>query len=665
MRQTFIILTFCMSSLFMQSQTNVDSLENVLETQELRASEKMEIFRQLCYSYMHSDLDKLRFYADLGLILANKEKDTPMQARFNEYIAFGYIINNSYDTAKTYLETALKYALDANHKQLEAEIYNNFAILYSTKGDIIKELEYYRKSLEIHESDPNKKVYVITLSNISNIHMTIHNYDQATTYLEMALEVSEEIDYNYGKIGALYGLGYCQFCQHNFNIAKDYILKALNFSEIDNNIEFIIYSTHILASIYLKENDYDNAEKYAEECLQLAKEFGNPMMYRAALYVLSDVYLGHSLYEKSLSTAMNAWSIDSIELVTAPDLAMIIGMANMHLGNKDKADIFFRKYADLKNKSTDKNLQETLLGLEVKYETEKKEMLIATLEKEKQFYIWLGTAGIVLLLLAFCVLFFRHRLNVQKRKNAEQQKELAEKQMILAEQQREISEQKNMLAEQQIKQLEKEKQLIATQAVLDGETAERSRLAKDLHNRLGGLLTVTKMNLKEIGNYSILEQQDVNRFDNALDLLDQSVVELRRIAHHLMPDSLIRHGLKTSIEDFCKAIPVAKFQYYGSDERMDNRLEIVLYQSAYELVNNAVKYAEATAINVQLMVDNGLVSLTVQDNGIGFDPDNNNNGTGIDNIRTHVLAYNGKMNIHSSPGNGTEICIEIENIKND
>jgi signal transduction histidine kinase len=94
--------------------------------------------------------------------------------------------------------------------------------------------------------------------------------------------------------------------------------------------------------------------------------------------------------------------------------------------------------------------------------------------------------------------------------------------------------------------------------------------------------------------------------------------------------------------------------------RLDNRLEVLIYRCAYELVNNAVKHAQAGIINVQLMIDNGVISLTVHDNGIGFDPQTIKLGVGLENIRNRIAVYNGKMTIHSSPDKGTEISIEIE-----
>ena len=214
---------------------------------------------------------------------------------------------------------------------------------------------------------------------------------------------------------------------------------------------------------------------------------------------------------------------------------------------------------------------------------------------------------------------------------------------------------------QKIKQLEQEKQLISAQSALDGETAERSRLARDLHDGLGGMLSVVKLNLKDMKHFAIMDGADVEHFGKALDMLDQSIGELRRVAHHIMPESLMRYGLKVSLEDFCRAIPGANFQYLGEDPRLDSRLEVLIYRCAYELVNNAVKHAQATVINVQLMIDSGIISLTVHDDGIGFDPQTVTLGIGLANIRTRIALYNGKMTIHTAPNEGTEVCVEIIN----
>jgi signal transduction histidine kinase len=93
---------------------------------------------------------------------------------------------------------------------------------------------------------------------------------------------------------------------------------------------------------------------------------------------------------------------------------------------------------------------------------------------------------------------------------------------------------------------------------------------------------------------------------------------------------------------------------------MDSKLEIMLYRAAHEMINNALKHAEATQINVQLVQESDRVSLTIQDNGKGFDPAIKTEGMGLENIRNRVETYNGKMTLYSSPENGTEINVEIQ-----
>ena len=143
-------------------------------------------------------------------------------------------------------------------------------------------------------------------------------------------------------------------------------------------------------------------------------------------------------------------------------------------------------------------------------------------------------------------------------------------------------------------------------------------------------------------------------------MLDESISELRRVAHHMMPESLLRYGLKASLTDFCHSTPSVEFHYFGNDQRLDSKLEILLYRATHEMINNALKHASATQINVQLVQENDRISLTVQDNGKGFDTTVKSKGMGLENVRNRVETYNGKMTLYSSSENGTEINIEIE-----
>ncbi|MDD4777615.1 MAG: sensor histidine kinase [Fermentimonas sp.] len=213
-----------------------------------------------------------------------------------------------------------------------------------------------------------------------------------------------------------------------------------------------------------------------------------------------------------------------------------------------------------------------------------------------------------------------------------------------------------------IERLKKEKQLVATQSILDGETAERTRLARDLHDGLGGMLSAVRFNLsglKDGNTGATIESTDVEIFNKALNTLDESIRELRRVAHNMMPDSLAKYGLKASLTDFCNSISIVKFNYFGSGDRLDSKLEVMIYRTVHELINNSLKHSGAKEIIVQIIQEVDRIAITVQDDGRGFDTSATYEGSGLNNIKDRVGTYNGRMEIWSKENEGTEISVEF------
>ena len=174
------------------------------------------------------------------------------------------------------------------------------------------------------------------------------------------------------------------------------------------------------------------------------------------------------------------------------------------------------------------------------------------------------------------------------------------------------------------------------------------------------MILSVKPNPPETRSGGVIEADDVTRFQRALSMLADSLSELRSVAHHIIPIALTRYGVKTALSDLCHAIPSVEFHHSGDDRRLDSKLETLLYRAAHELINNALKHAEATQINVRLLQTSDHISLTVQDNGKGFDPATTTKGTGLENIRHNATAHNGKLLIHSTIGKGTEIELRVE-----
>jgi len=231
---------------------------------------------------------------------------------------------------------------------------------------------------------------------------------------------------------------------------------------------------------------------------------------------------------------------------------------------------------------------------------------------------------------------------------------------------REISRQKAMIQEQRINELEQERQIIALNSTLQGEETERSRLARDLHDGLGGLLSGLKLTLMNMKGNAIITREAMDLYDHALGLLDTSIKELRHVAHNLMPETLFRFGLRQTLSDFCEGVGNPKlkvdFVFYGDERRYDEKLEIATYRIVQELVNNAMKHSEASEIAVQLVSDEDRLSITVQDNGKGMDVDSTNqsSGKGLANIRSRVASFGGQFDLSSERGKGTEATIEFK-----
>jgi len=222
------------------------------------------------------------------------------------------------------------------------------------------------------------------------------------------------------------------------------------------------------------------------------------------------------------------------------------------------------------------------------------------------------------------------------------------------------------LQQQRIRELEKDKQLVAVDSMLKGQEEERTRLAKDLHDGLGGMLSGVKFSLMNVKTNLIINHENVVMFERSLDMLDTSIQELRRVAHNMMPEALVKFGLDEALKDYCtninnSGILQVNYQSFGMDERLESNTEIIVYRIVQELFANIFKHAEATEVIVQLLKEGNRLSIAVEDNGKGFNPEElaEGKGAGWPNIHSRVDYLKGKLDLHSEKGKGTSVNIEL------
>ena len=214
-------------------------------------------------------------------------------------------------------------------------------------------------------------------------------------------------------------------------------------------------------------------------------------------------------------------------------------------------------------------------------------------------------------------------------------------------------------------QLHQEKKIDATQNMIQGEEQERTRLARDLHDGLGGMLTGVKFQLNSIKGNVILSEENAGTFTKSISQIDNAIVEMRRVAHNMMPEALLKFGLDETLKSYCDSVSqsselAVSYQSFGMEVRLEQTNEIVLYRIVQELLNNTIKHAKATKSNIQLTRNENLISLTVEDNGKGFDVnDVKKNGIGLSNINHRVEYLSGKIDVQSD-NKGTSTHIEFE-----
>ena len=531
------------------------------------------------------------------------------------------------DSAIMVIQKALELAVRENDESNKANMLCNLGNSYYYKEWYEMALNYYMQALPFLERENNTRKLQITYYMMCQIYRDIGAIEKAIEYGEKSVAINRE------NLSALYVLATVYSVAHEYEKAMDYSQEVLHLCESQNNFYVMAMICYHLGDAAMMLFDLDKAEKYALQSMEIRRQYG------IEDYCLTFMLLGKIEQLKGNYAKSEEYTKKALQLAEENENLEEKRFCFTILAELAVAQ---RKYRENVQYWKEQNLteiaiaQETVLRaseeMSAKYETEKKELKISALEEEHRLMLYLGIAGGVVLLLVILMFFLFWRWTVQKKH----------------------------LSDARIKQLEQERLLVAAQAVLDGENAERTRLARDLHDGLGSMLSLVKLNLPDMKSGGILEVEDVSRLQRAIAMLDSSISELRRVAHHIMPESLMRYGLKASLSDFCQSIPIVSFHYFGNDQRMDSKFEILIYRAAYELINNALKHAEATQINVQLVQESDRLSLTIYDNGKGFDTSIETKGMGLDNIRNRMETCDGKMTIYSTQGKGTEINIEIE-----
>ncbi len=203
-------------------------------------------------------------------------------------------------------------------------------------------------------------------------------------------------------------------------------------------------------------------------------------------------------------------------------------------------------------------------------------------------------------------------------------------------------------------------------AVMQAEENERKRIAGDLHDSVAQKLVVAKLNLEAFGNYlPEMKQEQQQVYDNIFNLVRDSASEVRDLSHSMVPQTVFRSGLTDAIKTFIDKIDQrhiqVSFAAEGNMANLDENKMTMIYRVVCECIQNALKHAHASQLDVSLIAEQDEMDIIVEDNGVGFDPEapDYSEGLGMQHIRSRVAFLNGRMEINSRPGKGTAIAFYI------
>ncbi|HYK76528.1 MAG TPA: sensor histidine kinase, partial [Daejeonella sp.] len=210
-----------------------------------------------------------------------------------------------------------------------------------------------------------------------------------------------------------------------------------------------------------------------------------------------------------------------------------------------------------------------------------------------------------------------------------------------------------------------QQQNLAALGILDAEERERRRIASELHDGVGQTLSCALMNFNNLFSDLSLNHAYAVQAERAVSLLSESYDEMRSISHQMIPHSLMKAGLASAVREFLQKIDQknirVQLEVNGLDNRLNEQVETALYRITQEAVNNVIKHARASRLAIQLIKDEEGISLSIEDNGQGFDKSKlaHMDGIGLKNIYSRIGLLKGTVDLESAPGKGTLLMIHL------
>lgn len=487
----------------------------------------------------------------------------------------------------------------------------------------------FQFSLKMYKRLNNNIGQASCLNNLGLIELKQEKYKNALNYFSEALEIKKHINDNYSLKQTLFNIGTSYYYLSEPDSAEKYLDQCLAIEKKLNDLHGISVTINSLGMIKLLNGETEKASLLFFESLAIARRIGdkeNMLQNWNSLGIISliDKKYGSAMayFDSSLNEAVKLKMIGNLQ-----DIYKNISSVLEKQEKYKEALESYRLFSIMAGQVI--NEQKRSINLENEYK-------LFELEKEKQ------RQKIVLVIIAAIIIFILI--------------------IIIS-----IIINRHLIYKSQIERTLAEQEKLRFMAVIEASEQERIRIASDLHDSISYMLSIAKLNMSGLeDNLHKFPEVDQSLLCSSLNLIDDACSEIRNISHNMMPGSLTKLGLIAALKDLIFKVDKSNhleiiLESFGLEERLSEKIEIALFRIIQECINNIIKHAVATKTDIKINRLNGMLLVSISDNGKGFNKAilEQNSGIGWKNIYSRVGMINGKVELNSKTGIGTSINIQI------
>ncbi len=550
-----------------------------------------------------------------------------------------YNMQGRYDSLKFYAERCLDPAIVKELPQSRAFGFHMNATYFWQTGQFDKASEFHFKALRIRQQLKDSTGIAASLASLAGVFTSTNKLDKAGDYISRALAISRRLRDERLILRCLHAQANIYGMSGKYDLALRNDREALEILERTGNMRGYseIYSN--MALCYFYKGDLDQAITYNQKVLKIDRYFGDKKQ-------IGDTYLNMAQVYRKKGDIRQASSLLTRAIRLFNETKYQYGLKDAYLAlsdiqeqKKDFRQAFqnYKSYHEVSERLSNESNNKTIELLNVQYNTEQREQKIRSLHqqatiqalelKERNLLLIITlTAAVAGGIVIF--LFYRQR---RFREAARLEQEI-----------------------------HKQRQL-AARAVIEAEDQERHRIAGELHDGVGQILSGALMNLHILFEKAQLEGPERALAEKTLSLVSEGYDELRAVSHQMVPDCLIRRGLIPAIEDLLDKIGQGRLAVHFETSDMHapcpREMETAIFRIVQEAITNVLKHASASRFSIQLFREEEGIFLSMEDDGKGFDTSIAYEGMGLRNLRNRVAYLNGTLEMESRIDKGSFLTI--------